>query len=52
MPDQAPVGWKGWTKGAADVNVVVEIPDPCLASGRIVKQIICVPVTVKVGRSH
>ena len=48
-PHQAPAGWKSWAESAADKNVVVEIPDRCLASGRIVKQIIGFAVTVKVG---
>src|SRR5207249_8489978 len=52
LPDQAPSSWKGRAKCGTDVNVVVEIPDRCLASGWIVKQIIRTPVTVKVSRSH
>jgi len=37
LPDQAPAGWKGWAECGVDGNVVVEIPDRCLATGGIVK---------------
>jgi hypothetical protein len=50
--DQAPARRKSWALRGADVNVVIQITDCCLATGRIVKQIIRVPVTVKVGGSH
>ena len=36
-PDQAPAGWKSGTERGADIHVVVEVPDPCLASDRIEK---------------
>src|SRR6266446_1180521 len=52
FPDQAPADWEGRAKCGTDVNVVVQIPDRCLASAWIVKQIIRTPVTVKVSRSH
>ena len=29
--DQAPANWKSWTGRTADKNVVVQIPDRCLA---------------------
>src|SRR5207253_8989548 len=50
--DQAPANWEGRTVRRADVNIVVQIPYRCLASGWIVKQVIRTPVTVKVSRSH
>src|SRR5438876_11638621 len=52
LPDQAPANRKSWAKCGTDVNVVVKIPDRCLTSAWIVKQIIRTPVTVKVSRSH
>jgi hypothetical protein len=52
LPDQAPANRNSWAIGATDVNVVVQVPDRGLATGRIVKQIIRMPVTVKVSRSH
>ena len=36
-PDQAPAGWKSGAERGADIHVVVEVPDPCLASNYIVK---------------
>src|SRR6266576_4073452 len=51
-PDQAPAGWKNGAERGADIHVVVEVPDRCPASDYIVKQIIRVPITVEVGRSH
>ena len=50
--DQAPTSGETWAVRGASVSVVVEIPDRCLPTGRIVNQIIRMPVIVKVGRSH
>jgi len=36
-PDQTPVGWKSGAERGADIHVVIEVPDPCPASDRIVK---------------
>src|SRR5207253_186169 len=52
FPDQAPADWEGRTVRRADVNVVVQIPYRCLASACIVKHIVRVAITVKIGRSH
>ena len=35
-PNQAPAGWKSGAERGADIHVVVEVPDPCLASDGIV----------------
>src|SRR5438477_237433 len=52
-PHQAPVDWKGWSEGATNVNVVVQIPDRRLVTGRIEQYIIRKTVAVKTtqGRS-
>src|SRR2546430_16048335 len=47
-----PAGWECWAIDAEDVDIIVHIPDCCLSTGRIVKQIIWMSVTVKVGRTH
>ena len=52
LRDQAPADWECWAIDADDVDIIVHIPDCCLSTGRIVKQIIRMPVTVKIGRSH
>jgi hypothetical protein len=49
---QAPVDLKSWAEPAGGENVVVEIPYRCPPTSGIVKQIIRVPVTVKVCRGH
>ena len=51
-PQQAPAGWKSWAEPAVGENVVVEIPYRCPPTSGIVKQIIRVPVTVKVCNCH
>jgi len=51
LPDQAPVGRKSRAKYSAHENVIVHIPNRCLSSDRIVKKVIRVSVTVKVGCS-
>jgi len=35
-PDQAPASWKSGAERGAEIHVVVEVPDPCLASDGIV----------------
>ena len=52
LRDQAPADRKSWTSRTADERVVMEIPDRCVASNRIIEQIIRVPTIVEVGRSH
>ena len=52
LPDQVPADWECWAIDADDVDIIVHIPDCCLSSDRIVKKVIRVSVTVKVGRSH
>src|SRR5213593_1777268 len=47
--DQAPAHRQSWTIRGANVHVVVQIPDRCPASGGIVKQIIRMPVNVKIS---
>src|SRR5207253_7648911 len=49
--DQAPVSRQAWTKGAADKNVVIEVPNPCLVCNSIEERIIGLAVPVEVGRS-
>src|SRR5438093_2671965 len=46
--DQAPVSRQAWTKGAADKNVVIEVPNPCLVCNSIEEHIIWFTVTVEV----
>src|SRR4029453_5310947 len=47
--DHVPGTRKSRTKGAASKNVVVHIPDRCLASARVVKQVIGLAVSVEIG---
>jgi hypothetical protein len=47
--DQVPAGRETGTVKAACENVVVQIPDRCPASARIVKQIIWVEVAIEIG---
>src|SRR2546430_199704 len=44
-----PVDRKSWPEAAANVNVVVEIPDRCLARARIAEHIVRVTVAVKIA---
>src|SRR5256885_16074759 len=46
---QAQVVGKSWPVAAADIGVVVQIPDRCLISRRIEQYIILETVAVKVG---
>src|SRR5438132_324213 len=46
---QAPVDRKSWPVAAADIGVVVQIPDRCLISRRIEQYIILETVAVKVA---
>src|SRR5205085_4655522 len=46
--DQAPVSRQGWTIGAADTNVVIEVPNRCLVCNSIVERIIGLAVPVEV----
>src|SRR5439155_48347 len=48
-PHQVPVDRKCWPIAAADVNVVVQIPDRCLISRRIEQYIVRMTVVVKVS---
>ena len=50
--DQAPGGRKSRTVCAADEDVVVQIPDGCLASAGFVKHIVGLVVAVEVGCGH
>ncbi len=52
LPGQVPADWECWAIDADDVDIIVHIPDCCLSSDRIVKKVIRVSVTVKVGHSH
>src|SRR6266480_4210506 len=47
--DQAPASRKSRTKGAGNQGIVVEIPDRCPASARIVKQVVRHAVPIEVG---
>src|SRR5213079_271813 len=46
--DQAPVSRQAWTIGAADKNVVIEVPNRCLVCNSIVERIIGLAVPVEV----
>src|SRR2546428_5274127 len=48
LRDQTPAGRKSWTIRTADINIVIQIPDRCLACPGVVKQIIRFAVTVQV----
>ena len=50
--DQAPARGESRTESAADVGIVVQIPDRCLPRPSIVKQIVRVAVSVKVSSGH
>src|SRR5439155_1320715 len=52
LPDQAPAGRHSRAKRAADENVVVHVPDRCLPHRGIVKHIVWLSVSVKVGYYH
>jgi hypothetical protein len=47
--DQVPGRRKSGTEGAAGKKVVVHVPDRCLASARIEKQVIRLAVSVEIG---
>src|SRR5262245_54990873 len=49
---QAPACGKSWTEGAANKNMVVQIPDCCLTRRGVVKQIFGFAVTVKIRCGH
>src|SRR5256885_884873 len=49
-PHQAPVDRKSWTEAAANVNVVVQIPDRRLMRAWLTEHIIRVAVVIKVGQ--
>src|SRR6059058_3889606 len=49
--DQAPVSRQAWTKGAADKNVVIEIPNPCLVCNSIEERIIGFVIAIEVRRT-
>src|SRR2546430_3051569 len=49
--DQAPVSRQAWTKGAADKNVVIEVPHGRSLHRGAVERIIGLAVPVEVGRS-
>jgi hypothetical protein len=52
LPDQAPASRKSRAVSAVDENVVVEIPDRGLSRPSIVKHIVWLSVSVKVGCRH
>jgi hypothetical protein len=52
LPDQAPASRKSRAKRAAHENVVIQIPDRCLTRASIVKEIVRLPVAIKVGSSY
>ncbi len=52
LPDQAPAGRKSRAKCGAHENLVIQIPDPCLTRASIVKEIVRLPVAIKVGSSY
>src|SRR5215469_14108062 len=47
--DHAPAGRKNRTVEATKKNIIVEIPDRCLASARVVKQVVRVDVAIEIG---
>src|SRR2546429_234084 len=46
---QAPVDRKSWPVAAADIGVVVQIPDRCLMGTAVLKHIVRVSIAVKVA---
>src|SRR6266478_5319450 len=52
LPDQAPAGLKSRAVRGANENVIVHIPDRCLPRSSIVKQVVWLQVSVKIGRRH
>src|SRR5207253_210128 len=50
--DQAPASRRAWTKGAADKNVVIEVPDGRSLRRRVVERIIGLAVAIKVRHAH
>src|SRR5438874_8638393 len=52
LPYQAPAGRKSGAECGADKHIVIQIPDRRLTRRGIVKEIVWLPVAVKVGRSY
>src|SRR6266478_9259541 len=52
LPYQAPAGRKCRAEHAANKNVVIQIPDRRLTRAGIVKEIVWLPVAVKVGCTY
>ncbi len=52
LPEQAPAGRKSRAKCGAYENLVIQIPDRCLTRASIVKEIVRLPVAIKVGSSY
>src|SRR5213595_376722 len=50
--DQAPVSRQAWTIGAADKNVVIEVPNRCLVCNSIVEHIIGLTVRVEIAHCY
>src|SRR4029077_6107236 len=51
-PAQAPACWKSGSERGTNKDGVVQVPDRCLTSRGIIKEIVWLPVAVKVGRSY
>jgi hypothetical protein len=49
LPYLAPAGGNSGAEGGANEKVVVKIPDCCLARASIVKKIVRLSVSVKIG---
>jgi hypothetical protein len=49
LPYQPPAGRNSGVEGGANENVVVQIPDRCLTHTGVVKEIVRLPVAVKIG---
>jgi len=54
LPYQPPAGGNSGAEGGANENVVVQIPDHCLTRAGVVKEIVRLPVAVKIvgGYQH
>jgi hypothetical protein len=52
LPYQPPAGGNSGAEGGANENVVVQIPDHCLTRAGVVKEIVRLPVAVKIDGGY
>src|SRR4029077_18835879 len=50
--DHSPVNGQSWTKGAADKNIVIEVPNRCSPKARTIKHVIGLTVRVEIAHCY